>query len=160
MGGVATVASSSSASSRLDSGTLAAWQALGAFALFPLYFALKQMQGIFYIPTLTSQPSQRTLFDMSDITPELIQKVASLGRMSLSAEEATKGAEKLTGILDNFATLQKIDTSKTPPADDVSGRKNITRKDEAKIEVLASHKALLENAPETHEGYLKVHSVF
>lgn len=97
---------------------------------------------------------------MSTITPELIQKVASLGRMSLTNEEAEKGAEKLTGILDNFATLQKIDTSKTPPADDVSGRKNITRPDIAKIEDLATHEALLDNAPETHDGYLKVHSVF
>jgi len=97
---------------------------------------------------------------MSHITPELIQKVAQLGRVSLTDQEAQNGAEKIASILDNFATIQKIDTTKTPPADDVTGRQNIARGDEAKTEILAPHQALLDNAPETHDGYFKVHSVF
>jgi len=97
---------------------------------------------------------------MNAITPEIVATVAALGRLKLTPDEVESATEKLAGILDNFSSIQAIDTATTPPADDVSGRKNAARPDVSAPETLASHAALLEGAPAVEDTQIKVQSIF
>lgn len=96
----------------------------------------------------------------SQITPEVVSKIAQLGRLALTNEETTNAAVQLTSILDHFSAIQAIETKNVPTADAVSGLQNISRPDEAKPEKLASHENLLKIAPDTANGQVKVKAVF
>lgn len=94
------------------------------------------------------------------VTPEEVKKVAQLGRLGLTDEEITRATSQLSGILDHFSEIQKIDVKGVPTSDDVTGLKNVTREDEVKSEVLCSTEALLAAAPETKDGQFKVKALF
>lgn len=96
---------------------------------------------------------------MNTLTGKDVKKIADLARMSLSEEEASSAAKNLSGILEHFETIRLVDTKDVPPADDVSGRKNITREDTVKEGILGSPEVLLANA-KTKDGYIQVPGVF
>ena len=97
---------------------------------------------------------------MKKITVKEVKKIAALARLGIRDEEASAATEKLEAILENFSAIQKIDTTDVPPADDVTGLRNVAAADEAKPEALCSHDALLAAAPATHGRQLKVPAVF
>lgn len=94
------------------------------------------------------------------ITSAEVSRIADLARLGITPSEAKQAAEKLDQILENFSKIQDVDTAQVPPADDVSGRENVQRPDEAQPEVLCSHAALLSAAPDTHAGHIKVKAIF
>lgn len=94
------------------------------------------------------------------ITKEDVARIADLARMRLGDEELAAATENLAGVLNHFAAIQDIDTTGVPMADDVSGLQNVMREDVAEIESLATHKELLEAAPETKDDQVKVKAVF
>lgn len=94
------------------------------------------------------------------VTSEEVKKVAQLGRLGLSDEEIARATTQLSGILEHFSEIQKIKTKGVPTSDDVTGLKNVTRDDTAKPEVLCDTKELLNRAPETKDGQLRVKAVF
>ena len=96
----------------------------------------------------------------TEITPEEVRKVANLARLGLSDEEIQRATQQLSGILDHFSQIQKIDTKGVPTSDDVTGLKNVMREDEAKPENLCATEELLKRAPETKDGQFKVKAVF
>src|SRR5688572_11532457 len=97
---------------------------------------------------------------MTTVTPEEVRKVAQLGRLGLSDEEVTRATQQLSGILDHFSQIQKIDTTGVPTSDDVTGLKNVTRADQVKPEDLCATAELLQRAPEAKAGQFKVKAVF
>ncbi len=97
---------------------------------------------------------------MAVISTEEVKKIAVLSRLSLTEEEIEKAAGDLANILGHFSTIQNIDTAGVPTADDASGLKNVMREDETQPQVLTTHKKLLEMAPQTHGGQIKVYAIF
>lgn len=94
------------------------------------------------------------------IDTQEVERIATLARLSLGEAERKKAAEDLTGILSHFSAIQDIDTKDVPPADDVSGRQNITREDIAVIDLLCTPQQTLQAAPVLHEGQVRVKAVF
>ena len=94
------------------------------------------------------------------VTSEEVKKVAQLGRLGLTDPEIQRATEQLSGILEHFSEIQKIKTKGVPTSDDVTGLKNVTREDKAQPEALCDTKELLDRAPETKDGQLKVKAVF
>ncbi len=97
---------------------------------------------------------------MSNITITQVQAIAALARLSITETEAREVTQKLDQVLGNFSRIQTIDTTGTPPADDVTGLSNVQRDDVAWPAVLCSQAALLAAAPATANGHIKVKAVF
>lgn len=94
------------------------------------------------------------------ITPEEVQKIAALARLGLTEQEQERAATQISGILDHFSVIQKIDTKDVPTSDDVTGLSNVTRDDEAHAEALCATDAILEAAPELKDKQIKVKAIF
>lgn len=94
------------------------------------------------------------------ITKEDVAKIADLARLQLTDEELSAATADLKNILAHFAAIQAIDTTGVPTADDASGRSNVTRSDKAAPEELATHKELLEAAPQVKDNHVQVKAVF
>lgn len=97
---------------------------------------------------------------VQQITEAEVRRIAELARLGLTDDEVVKAAADLQAILDNFSEIQAIDTTGVPVAADASHLQNVTREDIAAPEVLASHQALLDQAPERSGRQLKVPAVF
>lgn len=97
---------------------------------------------------------------MSTLTVHKVTTIAALARLGIDAAEARRAAEKLDQVLAHFSAIQQVDTDGVPPADDVTGLANVTRRDVATPDVLCEQAALLAAAPATAEGHVKVRAVF
>lgn len=89
-----------------------------------------------------------------------VERIARLARLALTEEEAERLTRDLQSILEHFSVLQSVNTKDVPPAADFSGLKNVTRPDAAQPDELCSSAALLELAPQKHDGHFKVKAVF
>jgi aspartyl-tRNA(Asn)/glutamyl-tRNA(Gln) amidotransferase subunit C len=92
---------------------------------------------------------------MSQLTKEEVLKLAKLARLRLSEEEVEKYTEELGEILSYVELLSKVDTSSLKPTNQVTGLHSVYRKDEV-VEYQAKPEELLEAAPESKDGYIKV----
>ena len=99
------------------------------------------------------------------ISKKEVQHITKLARLGITKKEEEKFAGELSSILDYVEQLKKIDVSKVNPTSHPFKIENVLRKDEAKTldpketpRRVASQK-LLDLAPETKDGYLKVKSI-
>lgn len=92
---------------------------------------------------------------MVKITQKDIAKLGRLARIGISDEVAQTLAPQLSAILDYDAKLQRIDTEDVAETDQVTGLHNVYREDVVR-ESPCSREALLQNAPQTEHGYIKV----
>ncbi len=95
-----------------------------------------------------------------NITANIVNRIAALGRIALTEPEKQDMAQKLADILGHFSAIQKIDTHHVPTADNLTGLTNATRADKVEKEKLCTPPALLDAAPETKQGHVKVPGVF
>lgn len=93
------------------------------------------------------------------ISREEVQHIAHLARIKLTDEEIEKFQMELSLILDYMETLKKVDTKNIIPLTGATFLHNRMRKDEPVLgpEVAA---AVLNEAPEKHNGYVKVKAIF
>lgn len=63
------------------------------------------------------------------LTEEEVRHVAKLARLDLSDEEVKKFATQLSSVLDYMEILKEVDTSEVPETSQVTGLKNVMRKD-------------------------------
>lgn len=94
------------------------------------------------------------------INSEQVNQIAQLARLSLTDEEVSSLANDLMAVLSHFASLQDINTTSVPTADDITGRHNITRTDVAVADQLCAPADLLSRAPQTQNNLVKVKAVF
>jgi aspartyl-tRNA(Asn)/glutamyl-tRNA(Gln) amidotransferase subunit C len=88
---------------------------------------------------------------------EEINKVAKLARIELREGEAEKFQKDLSSILDYVEELKQVDTEGLEIVASVTGLENVTRSD---VPVEAEYRdEILENAPETKDGYYKVKAI-
>ena len=92
------------------------------------------------------------------LSEDQILHLANLAWLSIESKESKKYANQLSEVLDYVASLQELDLKKVKETSQVTGLENITVEDEVG-ECLPRGKALSQ-APETHQGYVKVEAVF
>jgi aspartyl-tRNA(Asn)/glutamyl-tRNA(Gln) amidotransferase subunit C len=92
---------------------------------------------------------------MSKLTREDILKLASLSRLELTEAEITTYSSEITAILDYVDQLQKVDLEGVVPTYQVTGLKDVMRKDEV-VDYGVTQKELLKNAPVTENDHFKV----
>ena len=91
------------------------------------------------------------------LSREEVLHISALCRMNLSDEEIERFRNQLSNILDNFETLQQVDTTNVPPTAYPMPLSNVTRDDEA----LPSYRQsdILANAPRQEDGQFRVRAV-
>lgn len=92
---------------------------------------------------------------MSKLSRDDVLKLARLARISLSEEEVDTYANELSAILGYVEQLSSVDVSGLQPTNQVTGLKNVTRKDEVRHYGYEPHD-LLKNVPVTQDNQLKV----
>ena len=101
----------------------------------------------------------------SKITDEEVKKLSLLGRIFVSEKEIKKLQKDLEKILDFVSKLsfQSSGVDVDPPVYEVYGGEgplNVFRKDENPLEGVEYGEALLKQAPEIKNGYVKARKVF
>ncbi len=95
---------------------------------------------------------------MSKINRSEIEATAKLARIDLGSENVDSIIEEFGSIISFVETIQKADTSGVEPTSQVTGLNDVWREDEV-IKSDISPKVLIDAAPETHDGYVKVKKV-
>ncbi|HTN70825.1 MAG TPA: Asp-tRNA(Asn)/Glu-tRNA(Gln) amidotransferase subunit GatC [Methylomirabilota bacterium] len=88
------------------------------------------------------------------LTHEEVQRVATLARLRLTAEEENRLTEELDGILHYMDKLNALDTSQVEPFTHAVDIVNAFRED--KVTNQPNADALLANAPEKDETFFRV----
>lgn len=95
---------------------------------------------------------------MSKLSREDVLKLAALSKLRLSDEEVEDLRGQLSEILDYVEMLKKVDVTGLEPTYQVTGLKNVGRKDDIK-DYGYSVETLLKNAPAVQDGQFKVKRV-
>lgn len=93
------------------------------------------------------------------LTKEEVQYIAALARIGLTGEETKKYQKDLSAILDYFKKLQELDTEKVEPIGHITGRFNSFREDKQEDFGSLGKVAIMKNAPEIKDKFIKVKSV-
>ncbi|MDI6768506.1 MAG: Asp-tRNA(Asn)/Glu-tRNA(Gln) amidotransferase subunit GatC [Anaerolineales bacterium] len=89
---------------------------------------------------------------------EEVERIATLARLELSAEEKTRYRQQLSAILDYIRKLQELDTTDIAPTSSAPGGDSSLRADEPRPGL--SRADLFRNAPETEQEQFKIPPVF
>jgi aspartyl-tRNA(Asn)/glutamyl-tRNA(Gln) amidotransferase subunit C len=89
-----------------------------------------------------------------------VQHIAKLARLGLAEKEIGKFQKELSSILGYIEKLKEVDVSKAEPTSHSVLLENILRNDRAESEKVEVREKIIEQMPETKDGYLKVKSVF
>lgn len=95
---------------------------------------------------------------MERITSDDIAKLGRLARIGISEDMATALTPQLAQVIDYVAKLQEVDTSRVEMTDQVTALTDVWREDDV-IPSQCSREELLQNAPETQDGYIKVRRI-
>ncbi len=93
------------------------------------------------------------------LTRDEVQHIAKLARLGLSDVEIEKFQKDLSSILNYVEKLKEVDISGVAPTSHSQKIENIMRKDKENQKPEISNQKLLELAPETKDGFLKVKSI-
>lgn len=88
------------------------------------------------------------------VTPDDVDHVAELARLSFSNEEKEQLASEMSRILDHIDTLNELDTAGVPPMSHATTSENVTRADEPSTRI--SKEQALQNAPDTDGEHIRV----
>jgi aspartyl-tRNA(Asn)/glutamyl-tRNA(Gln) amidotransferase subunit C len=94
------------------------------------------------------------------ISKEQVNHVANLARLSFNDEELSQFTDQMSKITDMFNQLQEVDTTGVEPMTHVVDLVNVVRDDVPAAADPGERTALLNNAPDTEDGYIKVPAIF
>lgn len=94
------------------------------------------------------------------ISGEEVKHIAKLARLGLTDAEIKKFQRELSKILDYIEKLKEVDVSKVKATSHSIKIENVMRSDEARSTKSEVRRKIVEQAPETKRGYLKVKSIF
>ncbi|MFC6170123.1 Asp-tRNA(Asn)/Glu-tRNA(Gln) amidotransferase subunit GatC [Loigolactobacillus jiayinensis] len=94
------------------------------------------------------------------ISKEQVTHVANLARLSFDDAELSQFTDQMSEITDMFNELQAVDTTDVEPMTHVVDLVNVVREDVPAPADPEERKALLANAPDTEDGYIKVPAIF
>ena len=95
---------------------------------------------------------------MAKLSREDILKLARLAQLKLTDEEIVKFQKEISEILGYVEQLQNVNVKGLKPTYQVTGLKNVTRKDEI-IDYGVSQADLLKNVPALEDKQIKVRRV-
>lgn len=95
---------------------------------------------------------------MSSITIDDVKRLAQLSALNVSDTEAESLRRQIGDILGYVEQLNEVDTTGLEPTYQVSEVENVTRRDEVK-DYGMTREQLLQNAPATENGQIKVKKV-
>jgi aspartyl-tRNA(Asn)/glutamyl-tRNA(Gln) amidotransferase subunit C len=88
------------------------------------------------------------------LSPNEVEHIAKLARLTLTDEEKALYGEQLSAILEHFAQLEKVDTDHIPPLGSVLAAQTGLRVD--KVHQDLDTEALLANAPQAEDDQFRV----
>jgi len=89
-----------------------------------------------------------------------VRKIAELSRLKLKDEDIEKFSKDLSSILGHIEELKSLDVSGVEPTLHASSQRNVFRPDdEPDEEDLELAKKLVDLAPDSEDGYIKVKSI-
>ncbi|MDQ7819697.1 MAG: Asp-tRNA(Asn)/Glu-tRNA(Gln) amidotransferase subunit GatC [Armatimonadota bacterium] len=88
------------------------------------------------------------------IDPSVVDHVARLARLELTADERARLARQLSHILEYFARLDRLDTEGVEPTSHVVEMSNVFRDDVPGTPL--PREVVLASAPEHEDGFFKV----
>lgn len=94
------------------------------------------------------------------LSPQEIEKIATLARLDLSAKEKKMYAEQLSVVFDYIEMLNEVDTNDVPETCQVTGLEDVIREDEVASWEEEDKKKLINNFPDKMGNLLKVKAVF
>lgn len=93
------------------------------------------------------------------LTRDEVKNIASLARIGIEDKEIEDYQKNLSAILDYFKELQELNTDNVDSIGHITGRSDVSRKDE-RVEIIEKEREdILSNAPERKDNYVKVKSV-
>ena len=93
------------------------------------------------------------------LTGDEVKKIASLARIGIEEKEVKDYQKNLSAILDYFKELEKLDTENIESIGHITGRSDVSRKDERGEASEKEREDILNNSPERKGNYVKVKSV-
>jgi aspartyl-tRNA(Asn)/glutamyl-tRNA(Gln) amidotransferase subunit C len=93
------------------------------------------------------------------ITKQDVRHIAKLARIQLPAHEEEQFQKELGEVLDYFEQLKEVDVSNVEPMTHSVALENGVRTDVAKPQSKEQSTRLVEMAPDTANGYIRVKSV-
>jgi len=93
------------------------------------------------------------------ISKEEVKHIAKLARLGLSDKEIGEFQKELSKILNYIEKLKEVDISNVKPTSHSIQVENVMREDAEKGKLKTKKEKLLELAPESKNGYLKVKSI-
>ncbi|TAL61226.1 MAG: Asp-tRNA(Asn)/Glu-tRNA(Gln) amidotransferase subunit GatC [Bacteroidetes bacterium] len=94
---------------------------------------------------------------MAKITPDTVDKLATLSRLEFDGKEREEIMSDLNRMLDFVGKLNELNTTGVEPLIYMADEKNVLRNDEAKTDI--TQKQALSNAPKKDSDYFKVPKV-
>ena len=91
------------------------------------------------------------------LTPQEVLHIARLARIALSEADVERFTAQLSGILDHFETLSRVDTEGVEPTAHPFPLANVMRDD--LVAPSLSQDEALANAPRAEDGYFRVRAV-
>lgn len=88
------------------------------------------------------------------VTPDDVDHVADLARLSFTDDEKANLARDMSRILEYVDTLNELDTAGVSPMSHGVSRANVTRDDSVRPRI--SKEQALQNAPDTDGSHLRV----
>lgn len=93
----------------------------------------------------------------NNITKKGVEHVATLAKLKFNDEQLEKFTDQIEDIIDLVDTLNEVDTTNVEPTFNVTDQLNRIRED---VAVRSNDKeALLANAPETENGFIRVPAI-
>ena len=93
------------------------------------------------------------------LSREEILNIATLARVGLSEKDIEKYQGELSAILDYFKKLEELDVENVEPIGHITGMQDVLRTDRNEDFGDLGKDAILKNAPEKKDRYIKVKSV-
>lgn len=94
------------------------------------------------------------------LSTDEVQHIALLARIGLKEEEIGKYQKDLSTVLDFFRELETVATDTVMPIGHITGMINRARVDRSEDFEKAGKDGIINNVPETKDGFVKVKSVF
>ena len=91
------------------------------------------------------------------LTREEVLHIAKLARLGVSEEDVARFQEQLSNILENFETLQKVNTEGIPPTAQPNPLQNVLKEDSVRPSL--SPDEVLANAPRREGEFFRVKAV-
>lgn len=94
------------------------------------------------------------------LSPEEVENIAKLARLSLTEEERNKFAGQMSSILEYVSSLSQVDTEDVEPMHHVADVTNVFGKDEVIGSDESTKDSIISQFPEKSGEHLKVKAVF